>query len=225
MEITCLHNIKQMLELEKHYYLSVKYIQLYAVVDNNVNNILEFICENFRNLLELTITSSILSIIPTKIKNLVKLQKLNLSNNKIKIVPKEIGELLDLSELDLEDNQIIELPNSIANLQNLSIIDVKKIKNVYIYNNKMLVLRWKDNIIVPENIIYLNILNAYNIFLDNLPYNIEYLKISHVTKPMHNLPVTLKTLDLDYSEDITMEDIKLPYGCKYIGQKLCNYKL
>lgn len=215
-----LKNISSIYELSKDKYHFVSGIHLFSVYDEKINELFEYICDNFLNLEELIITNSNLSIISKNIIKLKRLQKLWLEQNKIEKIPDELTLIENLSELEITDNPIKNLPNSLANLQNLSLFIVNVIKNVFIEKNKMLVIRWKKDIKIPDDITHLNILNGYDANLNDIPMTIEYLKISHVNKPLMNLPYCLKTLDLDYTDEITMKDIRLPFGCRYIGQKI-----
>ena len=211
----------QILNVPLDKYHKVKEVSLFCCRNYDIYSVFEHICNNFINLEELIITNNDLLTIPVSIGNLTQLKRLWLNCSKIKKIPDEIGNLTKLEEFELGTTQVYTLPNSIANLQNLSLIVFDKLalmnKNVFISSVNMLVLRWGINIKVPENITSLNILNAHDLFLNDLPVHIEHLKMSNVNKPLLNLPPCLKTLELDYTDDITMDDIRLPFGCEYIG--------
>ena len=221
-------NREAILALSKEEFLFVKSVNLFGDVGQDINFILEYICEKFVNLEELIITDSELSIVPENICYLNKLKRLWLNKNNIKFLPDKFGELITLEELELEKTQIANLPKTIANLQNLNIVSFCKSiyenNNCLIDNNNMLVIKWNNNIIVPNHITHLNILNCNNVTLNNLPITVKHLKITGVDKPLLNLPCCLQTLNLDDVKNIEMSDIRLPFDCDYIGQKLpqCN---
>lgn len=223
-----LYNRKAILALSKEEFLFVKCVNLFGDSGEDINFILQYICEKFVNLEELIIVNSELSIVPENICYLNKIKRLWLNENNINFLPNEFGQLVSLEELELEKTQIINLPKTIANLQNLNIVSF--CKNIYENNNSlidgnnMLVIKWNNNIIVPEHITHLNILNCNNVTLNNLPMTIKHLKMSGVDKPLLNLPCCLKTLNLDDAKNIKMSDIRLPFDCDYIGQKLSNHK-
>jgi hypothetical protein len=117
-----------------------------------------------------------------------------------------------ITEIYFEHNTYI--PNEIAKLYNLNSLNGKN----YIYNNFMIISN--VNVNIPKNITYLNIINGskFNIsFFNNLPNNLEFLKINDLCCDLINLPPTLNTLKISsYDEHI----IKLPFGSNLITKKL-----
>lgn len=97
-------------------------------------------------------------------------------------------------------------------------------------NNNLCYCSLLDNYDKIKNINIMNVVStSMKHFFDNLPNNLEFLKItnynSHYNK-LCNLPFTLKKLILVYSTtksdaeiEIILENIKLPYGCKLIIMK------
>ena len=219
-----MYNRKAILALSKEEFLFVKCVNLFGDAGEDINFILQYICEKFVNLEELIIVNSELSIVPENICYLNKIKRLWLNENNINFLPNEFGQLVSLEELELEKTQIINLPKTIANLQNLNIVsfckNIYKNNNSLIDSNNMLVVRWNNTIIVPDHITNLNILNTCEVNLNNLPTTIKHLKMSGVDKPLLNLPCCLKTLNLHDVKNIKMSDIKLPFDCEYIGQKI-----
>ena len=51
-------------------------------------------------------------------------------------------------------------------------------------------------------------------FENCLPQNLKNLKISHLVKPLTNLPISLKELQIDYIYPNILEQSKIPYGCR-----------
>ena len=130
----------------------------------------------------------------------MNLQCLYLNNNQLTSLPVEIGNLVNLQYLYLYDNKLTSLPVEIGNLVNLQYLNL--------YYNQLTSL--------PVEI--LNIINALSINetsyqINNIPYDTEFLIFRQVNKDLENLPITLKTLYLHKSIDLTKHTIKLPFSC------------
>jgi len=202
----------------------VKAVNLLSYSEQDINFILEYVCERFINLEELIIIKSHLSKIPENIEKLNKLRRLWLCVNDITTLPNTINKLSNLEELELKKTKIIKLPKTFADLQNLKVVSFSKKmyenNNSIINNKNMIVINWNNKIIVPEYVTHLNIVNCHGANLNNLPPTVKHLIISGVDKPLFNLPSCLKTLNLQDTKNITISDIRLPFDCEYLGEKL-----
>jgi len=90
---------------------------------------------------------------------------------------------------------------------------------------------------IPQNIKHINIMNvsllAIPDFFDNLPPNLEFLKITNYNphyNSLTNLPITMKKLGLTYSMSLAnaeinliLEKLKLPYNCHLVIIKELNF--
>ena len=108
------------------------------------------------------------------------------------------------------------------------------IKNCIIGKVAMIIFDYNNNIIIPEYITNLTI-GTMNNYIDNLPINLKFLEIGYINYklPLNNLPIGLKKLticndEVQYYDDIikdyiikkiTIDDIKLPFGCELY---ICN---
>lgn len=175
---------------------------------------------NFTNLQVLLIKNNEIKEIPKEIKNLTGLRTLILKNNKIKEIPKEICKLSNLRQLNLENNYLTELPKEIYELKNLAqlnfgnnklteisdkILQLNNLKFLKLEQNK---LTYLPNLTKIKKVVITE--DSYEEF-DNLSLNCEYLQISGLTKPLTNLPATLKEIRL---YDSCETNIKIPFDCK-----------
>jgi Leucine-rich repeat (LRR) protein len=183
---------------------------------------------SYINLKKISLNYCNITKIPKQIKNLINLEYLDLSINHIKKIPDELMELINLKVLYLHLNKITIFPNKLANLINLQKLylyynNTPYVQNIFIYNDKCMILNYYNYLELPNNIKYLNIINGKYANFNNLPNTLEYLQIGSLDFPvflnispqLNNLPINLKLLIL-HNTHITRENIKLPYGCKLI---------
>ena len=149
-------------------------------------------------------------------------------------------------DIKTSDKFINSIKNQIADLQLLTTIRfynnnnwfLCSILSQFINNDKMLLINNTSNILIPENIKYLNIIQNNNInnLLNNLPNTIEHLHVSYKLVNdinIDNLPISLITLTItlacfqynaitsdkincDTIKQMILKRIKLPYNCKLI---------
>ncbi|AYV79945.1 MAG: hypothetical protein Gaeavirus2_27 [Gaeavirus sp.] len=184
--------------------------------------------------------------ISDEIMKLSSLQRLSITDYNMTIFPDIITHIPNLEELCIQAPNLIEIPKSIMNLQklkNIRIIDYcgtipnefaelqhldqfqtrkTAYNNIYIHDTKMIIIKFDGLINVPSKITHLNILDYVTGNLDCLPISLVYLKIRQLTKPLMNLPMSLKFLDICW--DVTGYkkpcEIKLPYGCELKSSSL-----
>ena len=155
----------------------------------------------------------------------------------IHYIPKQLLNLKKLKELvfyDYSEKTRFLIPQEIFNLEDLEYLEIPSYQNVIIFNNKMFIFKLEINTIIPENITELFVYEYDDNSINNLPYNLEILKIGSVnTLPINNLPFQLKKLIIcnsiieykDYNtcefieRDIKEDDIKLPFGCQFVIKK------
>lgn len=115
----------------------------------------------------------------------------------------------------------------------------KSIKNI-IFPNNIKILQFGsrfnqsiDDIIFPESLEHIYFEDEFNHSLSNikisnntcihlnsvesaekLPSNLEHFSITCLTKPLLNLPITLKTFKFYYNLENSFEQTKIPFGCK-----------
>lgn len=101
--------------------------------------------------------------------------------------------------------------------------------NTYAINNDKMLIVVSNNIIpsIPKKIKYLQILNKNDLNFNNLPVDIEHLKINVINIKkiqLDNLPASLKSLTIYYNkekDEKTLTKIKLPHNCDLILDKFC----
>lgn len=167
-----------------------------------------------KNLINLNLQNNLIEHIPEFIYNLKNLETLNFSYNKIKYLDKKIKNLSNLKKLILNGNLIKDFPDEIADLQNVSKLFLDASQNVFVNNDKMLIHIFNNNIVIPENIIHLNIIfSNNNTILDKLPYSIEYLTLGYILSKITNLPFNLKKIKINKNDTPLYKNLKLPFGC------------
>ena len=171
---------------------------------------------------------------PCDIFSLLKLEKLSLANNSLTSIPEHIGYLTNLKELYLQSNLLTSIPDSICNLKNLRQLHLadNKLTSLPKHLDKLTQLE-EISIIsnsltnIPKNIstnkIWLFVMSSYQI--NNLSPDCEYLTIYYLDRKLDNLPIGLKELRLYSpiyrSENMQLDNIKLPFGCcLYIDDKV-----
>lgn len=104
----------------------------------------------------------------------------------------------------MNNNKITEISDKILGLCELKLLNLEKNKLTYLANISQI-----RETFVKEN--------SFDNF-DKLSVNYEYLQISHLTKPLKNLPTSIKEVRL---YDPMCIDVKIPFGCKlYINNEL-----
>lgn len=119
----------------------------------------------------------------------------------------------------------------LCNLNKLNCLTLYAKKKYVIHKKKMLINDFCKKIKIPKKIKHLHIIGYKDEYINNLPNNIETLIISNVNNlPINNLPMNLKKIvifnkQIEYldnatgeyvTQDITVNDIKIPYGCELI---------
>jgi Leucine-rich repeat (LRR) protein len=107
---------------------------------------------------------------------------------------------MNLKELCLSSNQLTSLPVEIGNLLNLEELNL-----VY---NKLTILP-----VEIQNILNNLIIDDTSYQINNISYDTEILIFMNLNNNLENLPLTLKTLYLHKSIDLTKHTIKLPFSC------------
>jgi len=147
---------------------------------------------------------------------LSKLETLIIHNHLPIKVPLEINHLTQLKNLTiLNENCNI---GGLFNLDKYSEFSDHFIANKCdIYKDSLLIYNYTKNIIMPENILYVNILGKTD-FINNLPSHIEYLRINDCAN-VTNLPFALKELHV---RNVCKEfnNVKIPFGCKVFMQNI-----
>jgi Leucine-rich repeat (LRR) protein len=172
---------------------------------------------NLINLKFLYLEHNNLECVPIEISKLSNLESLYLNNNYLTTLPKQLCELENLKELELKMNPIKYLPNEFAKLLNLKslVLDYDVVIDSLVYeNNMLLIIRYTNCAIIPQNVTNLCILRGGYIHFDDLPNTIEYLHITDATESLSNLPISLKTLKLSFPNKL--HTINTPYGCNLI---------
>lgn len=153
------------------------------------------------------------------LENLINLEYLSLNAN-IKKFPKCILSMKKLKSLTINANKNLLIPKEICNLKKLMYINILPYcQNIFLNNNKMLILNLYEKIKIPEEITELKILNVLFSNLDNLPMELEKLYLGfNVSYPLNNLPILLKKIYVKKQNEniykIVKEKIKLPFDCK-----------
>lgn len=150
--------------------------------------------------------------------------------------PSELTKLRKLESLyfgfpEINGKNLKKISSKLCKLNNLITLTLHTKRKYVIHKNKMLILNYCKNITIPKNITYLKIINYEDEYINNLPDNIKTLNLSFVNKlPINNLPHNLKKLIICYgkieywnadtedneTKNITINDIKLPYGCELV---------
>ena len=161
------------------------------------------------------------------IEKLLSLEILSINTNKF---PHEVIQLKKLTKLKIITNDEITIPNEICQMDNLFEFEIYPKKKNYlsdscfIFGDKMIIGDWNQitsNLIKHINFIKdIKIINVSDYGLNNLPANIEILRLNLINnenrKIFDNLPITLKKIYI-YSYSSTQEkfsNIKLPFGCE-----------
>uniref|UniRef100_A0A914YUE4 poly(A)-specific ribonuclease n=1 Tax=Panagrolaimus superbus TaxID=310955 RepID=A0A914YUE4_9BILA len=77
-----------------------------------------------KHLVNLYVSNSKLTTVPTNIKKLINLEVLDFANNKIKTVPSTICELPKLKRLYLENNELEDIPLEFGRMYNIEVLDL-----------------------------------------------------------------------------------------------------
>jgi hypothetical protein len=175
------------------------------------------------------------------LEHLVNLEHLVISVELGKFPP-SILKLSKLKYICIESTNIIIIPPELCDLEELSIIKINKIhSNTLIHKNKMIIFDWEAvhstlmeldygymrtkkivDIEIPEEITELKILNCHYNSLDNLPSNIQILRLgTNILYPLTNLPFGLKKLIIylekrHINKENLITKIKLPFGCELV---------
>lgn len=173
--------------------------------------------KSLQYLTSLNLANNKIEEIPDFLYSLTKLNYLNLYNNKIRYIDDDIGNLINLEKLIINNNMIELFPNTLANLQNLTKLCIDATNVIFINNDKMLITVWKNDIVIPKNIFFLNILAANKTSnLDNLPYYLEYLKLGIVCPIIKNLPMSLRKIKIHKKYEKDFDNLKIPFGCELL---------
>ena len=86
------------------------------------------------------------------------------------------------------------------------------------FNNDTMMIDFDNNKITSLpveilNIIKILVINETSYQINNISYDTEILIFSNLNNDLENLPLTLKTLYLHKSIDLTEYTIKLPFSC------------
>ena len=175
------------------------------------------------------------------LENLINLEHLFISVE-LDTFPLSILKLSKLKYICIDTTSTIIIPPELCDLEELSIIKINKVNsNTLIHKNKMIIYDWesvdssfmeynygysrKKNIVdieIPEEITELKILNCHYNSLDNLPSNIQVLRLgTNIMYPLTNLPFGLKKLIIylekrHINKEHLITQIKLPFGCELI---------
>jgi len=172
----------------------------------------------------------------TYINNIVNCSNLTSLHLKLSIdsFPMKIIKLRQLSELVLYSSitNTITIPPEICTLDNLEYLEVGTNQNFIMHQHKMIIFKLAKEITIPDYIKELMIIDVADTeIINNLPFNVEILKIAFFNEPsITNLPFGLKKLiifnnEVEYMDDITNEyitkkltkdDIKIPHGCELV---------
>jgi hypothetical protein len=149
---------------------------------------------------------------------------------------------INCKNFEHKENKITVLPNEIALLRFLVNFYCDTLKNhIYVFENDMTVFNLEkiiDNFTFPNNITDLLIMHVSSLnnniqYYNNLPYNLEYLRIVDLQENiiLNNLPINLKKIfiytapycelykpyshwpQLIKEEDI-FKNIKIPFSCE-----------
>jgi Leucine-rich repeat (LRR) protein len=139
----------------------------------------------------------------TDICSLVKLRTLNLQSNLITTIPDSISNLTSLTSLDLSDNLITRLPRTFGKLNCMEIF------------MEINLIKW-----LPIEILHLPIEFSFASYenLNNMDIDCEYISVDYLSRPLENLPINLQAITL-FNPIISIEKIKLPFGCKLYTNK------
>lgn len=153
-----------------------------------------------------------------ELKTLINLESLNLNVN-LKKFPKCILSMKKLKNLTIIAKHNLLIPSKLCNLDKLMNININIYhQNILIYKNKMIIFRFNNSIKIPDEITELKVLDVSNCSLDNLPLELEKLKLGcNILLPLDNLPVLLKKLYIKkqvYIEEF-QDKIKIPFDCKF----------
>jgi hypothetical protein len=190
---------------------------------SNLKNLLFLDAYNLKNIMNPYIYINSIS----KCKNLESLEiRLNMN-----YFPKEFLKLnlKDLVFYSIDPSKLIEIPSELANMKSLEYFEIPTTQNIIIYDDKMIILKFKQDTVISDNIKYLKIFEIDGGNINNLPSNIEFLEFRILNElPLNNLPIGLKKLTIYVDEveifnneindyvvkKITEDDIKLPFGCE-----------
>lgn len=132
-------------------------------IENTVDlNALSGVVLNNGSIVELSLNTKNISVIPKAIGELQSLEQLFIAGNPLTTLPPEIGQLTNLTYLNLTGNQITVLPSEIGQLE--------KLENLSLYNNKLTVLPPEIGQLTALTELYLGINQ-----LTELPVEIEQL--------------------------------------------------
>ncbi|AYV80360.1 MAG: hypothetical protein Gaeavirus39_2 [Gaeavirus sp.] len=171
------------------------------------------------NLTQIHLSGKYIDTIPEVITRIPNLARLLVTNVYLLVVPISIKNLQSVGYMYLENT--VHIPDEFAELQQLSKFRYGTVakyipRNVYVHDNKMLVLKFNRSDTVPEGITHLNILDYNGGNLDCLPVSLEYLKIMELSRPLLNLPMNMKYVAVHWElfDSRFSHEIKLPYGCE-----------
>lgn len=230
------------IKLQKLYILDLSY--------NHINILQEEICE-LSNLQRLLIVNNNITFIPEYISKLkFSLRVLQIGNigynNIFNYIVNDFPIIINVKTFENKNNNIIKLPDTFSLLRFLVNFYCNTLENyIYIMEDKMTIIDSPNanfsSLIIPENIndlliMHINNINKItNVIYDNLPVELEYLRITELqeNKFLNNLPINLKNIFIyttpyaniiapysHWTQHLKKEDIdkniKIPFGCKIV---------
>lgn len=172
----------------------------------------------FQQLKHLTFELKNQHSLPESIYTLSKLETLSVINYYPLEIPLEINYLTELKNLTI--NTLSCNIGGLFNLDKYSKFKENDTNNdeYHIYGHSLVVFNYIENISIPTNVVYFNILGL-TYFINNLPSHIQYLRINNCTY-VNNLPFGLKELHIR-NKCNNLKNIKIPFGCEvYLEGKL-----
>lgn len=171
--------------------------------------------------------------------NTVYISDIDILINKKHVYHNTFIKLINIEYLYLEENIDMTILNNNKLIKNMT--NLKKLKvftqlfnknpdlNTYAINNDKMLIVISNNTIpfIPNKIKYLQILNKIDLNFNNLPMDIEHLKINVINIKkilLDNLPTNLKSLTIYYNKDEDKKilmGIKVPHNCDLILEKFC----
>jgi hypothetical protein len=172
-----------------------------------------------------------------------KLITLNANNNLLSELPDNFYDLENIKTVYLNNGHALVIDNKISKMLSIQDLRIGCKKRKYVYENHMLIASSNDpeDYTIDDNIthfsmfgkydeqvyhgmdddpVWYEIIDAYTQinFLDRMPINLKYLKLTGLEVPIRNLPVLLETLVLCLCNiDIDL-DVKLGFGVELIIQ-------
>jgi leucine-rich repeat protein SHOC2 len=168
------------------------------------------------------------------------LQSLECEYNKIVELPDSFYELKNLHTLYLTHNPYIIIKDTISKMQSINYLRIDCKKRKYVTDSHMLLASSYDltDYAIGEEITHLTMFGKYDgqdytysydepiwykivdsgiqsEFLNHLPYELKYLKITGLEVKLENLPILLETMVL-VDAYIDIETNKIPFGVKLI---------